>query len=148
MLRFLPFTACADRSCASPINVAPSQAALDAHCLLWMLDQQKAAGSSASSAPAAAAPATGSQKQQRRRQSVSSTTSGSSKGGPLAQLHAAASSPGAAPGSAAAAEAALQFVAGSGGRQLCQLFEKEATAGGWRMNMTMLNPKETRLVVS
>ena len=112
-----------------------------------MLDQQKAAGSSASSAPAAAAPAAGSQKQQQR-QRVSSSGSGSGNGGPLAQLHAAASSPGTLPGSAAAAEAALQFVAGSGGRQLCQLFEKEATAGGWRMNMTMLNPKETRLVVS
>lgn len=66
----------------------------------------------------------------------------------MAQLHAATLSSGNPPGSAAAAEAALQFVAGSAGRQLCQLFEREATAGGWRMNMTMLNPKETRLVVS
>jgi hypothetical protein len=127
---------------ATPQSVV--NAALDAHCLLWMLDQQKAAGSSAPAAPAPVAAAAGGKKQQQR----SSSSGGSSNGGPVAQLHTAASSPGAPPGSAAAAEAALQFVAGSGGRQLCQLFEKEATAGGWRMDMTMLNPKETRLVVS
>ena len=119
-----------------------------------MLDQQKAAGSSAATAPpaaAAAAPAAAAGSSRQRQSTKGSNGNGSSSssnGGPLAQLHAATRSPGAASGSAEAAEAALRFVAGPGGRQLCQLFEKEATAGGWRMNMTMLNPKETRLVVS
>lgn len=117
-----------------------------------MLDQQKAAGSSAATAPAAAPAPAAAAGSGRQRQSASGSNGGSSSsssnGGPLAQLHAATCSPGAPSGSAEAAEAALRFVAGPGGRQLCQLFEKEATAGGWRMNMTMLNPKETRLVVS
>lgn len=118
-----------------------SQAALDAHCLLWMLDEQKA-GSGASTAAAQAAAAAGAPQQQAG--SGSGKGKGSS-GGPVAQLHAAARTPATPAGSPAAAEEALQFLAGSGGRQLCQQFERDATAGGWRLHMTMLNPKETRL---
>lgn len=112
------------------------QAALDAHCLLWMLDEQKAAAAATCKLPPNGGASNGS----------SSISDG---GGVVAQLHRAArlSDPAAGAGSAVAAADALAFVAGTGGRQVEAQFERQAKEAGWQLHMTMLNPKETRLVV-
>ena len=115
---------------ATPLAVL--QAALDAHCLLWILDQQQ---QRRARVPAAAAGANG----------ISRL---------VGRLHRAARLPVEAPGndrssssasgSASAARDALQFVA-INGPELFRQFERQAEAEGWRVAMTMLNPRETRL---
>jgi hypothetical protein len=140
------------------------QAATDAHTLLWMLDHQQAAAKHQQQPAAqldggASSGGTGGS-------SSSSSGGGSTKGrgsgfaapafpvgGSLevGRLHLAALELGGigsgqvAAGNSAAQEA-VRFVAHSG-RELHQQFERQAEAGGWRLNMTMLNPKETRLAV-
>ena len=133
---------------------------MDAHALLWMLDQQVAAAKQRQQTAAAAVEPDSRHGAFSGTSSSSSGSSGSSGGGAISmggssevgRLHRAALELG-GPGSrqeaagGAAAQEAVRYVA-SAGRELHQQFEKQAEAGGWRMHMTMLNPKETRLAVS
>ena len=137
------------------------QGAMDAHCLLWMLDEQRAAVKAAGEQQAANGNAGGSRVVARlhraARQLGTSDSSTSSSGSACAgsggsrmrqnhhhQQQAAAA---ATPSSVPAGQDALDYVAREG-RQLYQQFERQATASGWRMHMTMLNPRQTRLVVA
>lgn len=123
------------------------QAAMDAHALLWMLDHHEAA---AGKLPLAAAVS-----------ELGDGGSSSATGSPapvngcveVGRLHRAALELGGGGGGRAEAEGgsggspdALRFVAAAG-RDLHQQFERQAEAGGWRLHMTMLNPRDTRLAL-
>ncbi len=160
---------------------------MDAHALLWMLDQQVAAAKQRQQAhPPTAAAVAGEQAESSGiasssgraassgggnsgsffsrsgagRRGVSSKASNGSEseaisvGGSseVGRLHRAALELGGAgsrleAAGGAAAQEAVRYVAAAGA-QLHRQFEEQAEAGGWRIHMTMLNPRETRLAVS
>jgi hypothetical protein len=135
------------------------QGAMDAHCLLWMLDEQRAAVKAAGQPQAANGNAGGSRVVARLHRAARQlgTTGASSGGGATGSIggwiggmgltQQQQQQPPATPSSVPAGQDALDYVAREG-RQLYQQFERQATASGWRMHMTMLNPRQTRLVVA
>lgn len=136
------------------------QGAMDAHCLLWMLEEQRAAVKAAGQPQAANGNAGGSRVVARLHRAARQlgTSGASSSGGGIGSiggwgvshgmgLKQQQQQPAATPSSVPAGQDALDYVAREG-RQLYQQFERQATASGWRMHMTMLNPRQTRLVVA
>jgi hypothetical protein len=129
---------------------------MDAHCLLWMLDEQRAAVKAAGQPQAANGNAGGSRVVARLHRAARQlgTSGASSSGGGIGSIGGWSvgmglmqQQPAGTPSSVPAGQDALDYVAREG-RQLYQQFERQATASGWRMHMTMLNPRQTRLVVA
>ncbi|KAL4451307.1 hypothetical protein ABPG77_009379 [Micractinium sp. CCAP 211/92] len=112
------------------------QAALDAHCLLWLVDsaaqQQKEAAM-----PTAVAPWPGTQ-------AADQALAGSS-GGVASKLQAAVQELGSVGEGGLAGQQALDFVARS---DHFKEFQRQAQQAGWRLHMTSLNPRETRLALA
>ncbi len=112
------------------------QAALDAHCLLWLVDsaaqQQKEAAM-----PTAVAPWPGTQ-------AADQPLAGSS-GGVASKLQAAVQELGSVGEGGLAGQQALDFVARS---DHFKEFQRQAQQAGWRLHMTSLNPRETRLALA
>lgn len=112
------------------------QAALDAHCLLWLVDsaaqQQKEAAAASVAvapwpAPAADQPGSG------------------GSGGVAAKLQAAVQELGGGGEGGLAGQQAVEFVARS---DHFKEFQRQAEQAGWRLHMTSLNPRETRLALA
>lgn len=110
------------------------QAALDAHCLLWLLDnaaqqQKEAAVATGLAALPAAAPA----------------PDPPAGGGVAARLQAAVRELGSVGDGGLAGQLALDFVSRS---DHYREFQRQAEQTGWRLHMTSLNPRETRLALA
>ena len=127
------------------------QAAMDAHCLLWMLDhpqpqhpQQQAA---TSAGPAKSKQRGGGGGGNSSKYMPHTGHSGSDATdlppGVVGKLHVAAQQLGSA--GPAPERVAVEFVARG---ELFREFLRQAEQGGWRLPMTSLNPKETRLVLA
>lgn len=113
------------------------RAALDAHAVLYMVDAARQRRHEASPGGGAA--------------TLAGLTAGASEGAAaggaraVARLQRAVAGM-AAQGGAEAHVAAMRYVAAQGG-DLFRQFDAQATAEGWRLPLTMLNPSETRLEV-